>query len=74
MFGCVVHMLRAPRGCRPDYYMDGFPANNTVNADLPVLGVVGIEVYRTLSETPLEFLRTDNRCGTVVIWTRSGPS
>ena len=31
-----------------------------------------IEIYRTLSETPIQFLRTDNQCGTIVIWTRSG--
>jgi len=30
-------------------------------------------VYRTLTETPLEFLKADNLCGTIVIWTRSGP-
>jgi len=35
-------------------------------------GIMRIEIYRTLSETPIQFLRTDNQCGTIVIWTRSG--
>jgi hypothetical protein len=34
-------------------------------------GDYGIEIYRTLSETSMEFLTADNVCGTVVIWTRS---
>jgi len=38
----------------------------------PTIGIIGIEIYRTLSETPLQFLRADNQCGTVVIWTQSG--
>jgi len=37
-----------------------------------IRAIIGIEVYRTLSETPLQFLRADNQCGTVVIWTQSG--
>ena len=70
---CSVRMARAPRECRPDYVMDGFPATNSTSLDMPTIGVIGIEIYRTLSETPLEFLRADNQCGTIVIWTRSGP-
>lgn len=71
--GCVARMTRGPRVCAPDYYMDGFPASNAATADMSVRGVIGVEVYRTLGETPLDFLRTNNRCGTIVIWTRSGP-
>ena len=71
---CRVRMDRAPRSCSPDFVVDGFAATNSTSPDMGVLGVVGIEVYRTLSETPMQFLRADNICGTIVIWTRSGPS
>jgi carboxypeptidase family protein len=70
---CTLRMIRAPRGCAPDFIMDGFPATNATSLDMPTIGIIGIEVYRTLSETPMEFLRADNQCGTIVIWTRSGP-
>lgn len=69
---CLVRMARGPRECPPDYVVDGYPATYSTNAEMPLAGVIGIEVYRTLSETPLQFLRSDNRCGTIVIWTRSG--
>jgi hypothetical protein len=71
--GCRLRMVRAPRECNPDFVMDGFPATYSTSLDMPTIGIIGMEIYRTLSETPLEFLRTDNQCGTIVIWTRSGP-
>jgi hypothetical protein len=71
--GCTLRMARAPRECRPDFVVDGFPATYSTSLDMATVGIIGIEIYRTLSETPLEFLRTDNQCGTVVVWTTSGP-
>lgn len=70
---CTVRMARAPQECRPDFVVDGFPATNSTSVEMSLVGVIGIEVYRTLSETPMEFLRADNTCGTIVIWTRSEP-
>lgn len=70
---CRVRMDRVPRTCAPDFVVDGFPATNSTSADMGTAGIVGIEVYRTLGETPMQFLRADNACGTIVIWTRSGP-
>jgi len=70
---CTVRMARAPRECRPDFVVDGYPATNSTSLDMSTVGVTGVEVYRTLTETPLEFLKADNLCGTIVIWTRSGP-
>jgi hypothetical protein len=67
---CIVRMSRS--SCSPNFFMDGFPANNSTSLDMPLVGVIGIEVYRTESETPVEFLRGDNVCGAIVIWTRSG--
>ena len=73
--GCVARMTRAARGaCRPDFVLDGFPATFSTTANLPTIGIVGIEIYRSLSETPAEFLKAGATCGSIVIWTRSAPS
>lgn len=69
--GCRVRMTRAE--CQPDFFVDGHPANNSTNLEMPTIGIVGIEIYRTITETPVDFLRGNNTCGTIVIWTRSGP-
>jgi hypothetical protein len=34
--------------------------------------MVAVEVYRSLGETPTEFLRLNSSCGVVAIWTRTG--
>ena len=72
--GCVLRMARSPRNCFPEYFVDGFPATFSTTAQLPTVGVIGIEVYRSLSEAPQQFIRSDQMCGAIVIWTRSGPS
>jgi hypothetical protein len=69
--GCRIRMARAE--CQPDFFVDGLPANNSTSLEMPLIGVIGIEVYRTITETPVDFLRGNNTCGTIVIWTRSGP-
>jgi hypothetical protein len=69
---CRVYMSRSSRQCIPNFWVDGFAANNSTTLEMPMLGVIGIEVYRTATETPVEFLRGDNICGSIVIWTRSG--
>ena len=73
--GCAVRMTRAARGaCKPDFYVDGFPSAFATTGGLRTVGVVGIEIYRSLSETPPEFLKAGATCGVIVIWTRSGPA
>lgn len=73
--GCVARMTRSARGaCRPDFVLDGFPASFSTTANLPTIGIVGIEIYRSSSETPAEFLKAGATCGSIVIWTRSAPS
>ncbi len=75
----LVDLLRNVPGVRllcagaSDYVVDGFPATNSTSPDMAMVGVIAVEVYRTLSETPIQFLKADNVCGTIVIWTRSGP-
>jgi len=65
-------MSRSSRGCRPEYYLDGFPASSSVGPDFPITGIYGIEVYRTASEVPVEFRRPELRCGVILIWSDMG--
>ena len=69
--GCRIRMAR--NDCQPDFFLDGLSANNSTTLEMPVVGVTGVEIYRTITETPVEFLRGNNNCGTIVIWTKSGP-
>lgn len=69
--GCRIRMARSE--CQPDFFLNGLPANNSTSLDMPPLGIVGIEIYRTITETPMDFLRGNNTCGTIAIWTRTGP-
>lgn len=70
---CVIQMARSTRGCRPEYYLDGFPASFSVGPDFPMQGIYGIEVYRTASETPAEFRKPELRCGVILLWSRTAP-
>ena len=58
--------------CSAAFVIDGAPARLSTDLDMPTVGLVGIEIYRAASETPLEFLGGESTCGTIVIWTRSG--
>ena len=69
--GCRIRMTR--NDCQPDFFVDGLSANNSTNLEMSVVGITGIEIYRTITETPVDFLRGNNTCGTIAIWTRSGP-
>ena len=69
--GCRVRMAR--NDCQPDFFLDGLSANNSTFLEMPVVGITGIEIYRTITETPVDFLRGTNNCGTIAIWTKSGP-
>jgi len=69
--GCRIRMTR--NDCQPDFFLDGLAANDSTTLEMPVVGVTGIEIYRTITETPVDFLRGTNTCGTIAIWTRSGP-
>lgn len=73
--GCQVRMTRSARGggCQAEWVMDGLPATFSSTPSMPTIGIIGIEIYRSLSETPPEFLKSDSQCGVIVIWTKSGP-
>jgi hypothetical protein len=36
--------------------------------------LAAVEIYRGAAETPLEFNATGSECGTIVLWTKSGPT
>ncbi len=73
--GCYARMMRSARGggCAPDWVVDGLPATLSSTPSMSTTGIIGIEIYRSLSETPAEFLKSDAQCGVIAIWTQSGP-
>lgn len=71
---CTVQMTRGARGvCAADWVVDGMPATMSGTPHLPMVGIIAIEIFRSPSETPAEFLKADSECGVVAIWTKSGP-
>jgi hypothetical protein len=71
---CSVQMTRTAHGvCVADWVVDGMPASVSSTPHLPVVGIVAVEVYRSPSEAPAEFLKADSQCGVIAIWTKSGP-
>lgn len=70
--GCQIRMTRSPT-CPVEFFVDGHPATFATNAHVPVVGITGIEIYRDQSEVPAMFLKGDNSCGVIAIWTKAGP-
>ena len=70
--GCFIRMARAPRGCLPEYIVDGVE-NNSFGLNTPILDVEGIEVYTGAADVPGEFAGRNAGCGVIVIWTRVAP-
>jgi carboxypeptidase-like protein/TonB-dependent receptor-like protein len=71
---CNAQMTRTAHGvCNADWVIDGAPASISATPHLPVVGIVAVEIYRSPSEAPAEFLKSDSQCGVIAIWTKSGP-
>ena len=70
--GCRIRMTRAPRGCPPEYIVDG-QLDNDFGPTTPIRDVIAIEVYTGPSDVPGDFAGRTSGCGVVVLWTRSGP-
>jgi len=71
---CSAQMTRTAHGvCVADWVVDGMPASVSSTPHLPVVGIVAVEIYRSPSEAPAEFLKADSQCGVIAIWTKSGP-
>lgn len=72
----------AGRPCPIQLFLDGTPVRRpsalggSANLAVQIDGLVtpseleGIEVYRSISETPSEFLTSDARCGVIALWRR----
>ena len=70
---CSAQMTRTAHGvCVADWVVDGSPASVSSTPHLPVVGIVAVEIYRSPSEAPAEFLKADSQCGVIAIWTKSG--
>lgn len=67
-----VYMRRAGQKCRPVVFLDGVLARNYAVDNLQPQSIEGIEVYRRASETPPQFTLSTERCGVLVIHTRTG--
>ena len=67
---CQVQMMASGANCRPEWFLDGYPATNAVGWDFPVRAVRSVEVYRSIFEVPPEFQRSNLRCGVIAIWSR----
>lgn len=59
-------------GCRPAIYLDGVHQAGLDVDDIPAEDLGAVEVYKGITDTPMEFMRT-NDCGAIVIWTPDGP-
>src|SRR2546422_561505 len=70
----TAQMKRTARGsCVADWVVDGVSASMSGTPHLPVVGIVAVEIYRSPSDAPAEFLKADSQCGVIAIWTKSGP-
>jgi hypothetical protein len=69
--GCVVLMARSTSNCRPEYFLDGYPATFATGPNFPInpVAIRGVEVYRDPQEAPPELQRPGLRCGVIAIWT-----
>ena len=71
---CTAQMTRTAHGvCAADWVVDGIPASMSSTPHLPAVGIIAVEIYRSPSEAPAEFLKADSDCGVIAIWTKSGP-
>ncbi len=59
-------------GCTPAIYLDGLHQSGLEIDDIPPEDLGAVEVYKGVTDTPMEFMRT-NDCGAIVIWTPDGP-
>jgi hypothetical protein len=62
--------LRLPGKCSPLYYVDGVRSNEGVALSIRPEQLEGVEIYRRLSEVPLELTAGQGMCGVIVLWTR----
>jgi hypothetical protein len=78
--GSVPASQRAGAGdCQVQFFVDGalfYPTREgDISSDVPLDLIEGLEVYRNVAETPVEFRGGQSAgCGTVVVWTAAAPA
>lgn len=63
---------RGTMACEPQYYVDGTLRNDFTLDRLAPEEIDVIEIYRSPAEVPVQFKMDMSRCGTIVVWTRTG--
>lgn len=71
--GCFIQMMRAPMGCKPEYFVDD-RLDPFFGPTIAIKDIAALEVYTGASDVPGEFAGRNAGCGTIVIWTKSGPA
>jgi hypothetical protein len=71
-FECYAVMARAPRQCKPTWWIDGVEVRS-FHENTPIRDIYGIEIYRGPGEVPGEFSGSNAACGVIVMWTKSRP-
>jgi len=71
-YRCAMQFGRNPRGCSPQYFMDGMRTHPSVFYLTLPTDVVGIELYSGAAQVPSEFQGQSSRCGVIAIWTHNG--
>jgi len=56
-------------GCPPAVYLDGVYQAGMFVDDIPAEDLGAVELYKSMTDTPMEFMRSSSTCGAVVIWT-----
>lgn len=68
---CVPVRNSSGRRCFVSVFLDGVRVENYNIDGIPPEDVLGLEVYRQGSDTPVEFSRFSADCGALVIWTKN---
>lgn len=63
-FGRGAHL-----GCPPAVYLDGVYQAGMDFDDIPAEDLGAVEVYKRITDTPMQFMRSGSTCGTILIWT-----
>ena len=74
--GCTPMLSGGGAVCAPDLFIDDMLVRSPgpdFDAIVDTRYVLGIEVYRSLLETPPQYQRPDTSCGTIVVWTEFAP-
>ena len=71
--GSSVYITKGGRRCAPTIYVDGNMINGPPEHSVSPDEIVGVEVFRGISEIPLQWASFQT-CGVILIWTaRGGP-